>query len=59
MLSAPNHKAAEVHWTSSKTGRRDLPHEALGGMCLISMLYEFIFVLSGPADLRLFLSFKT
>lgn len=59
MQSAPNQKPAETCWTSSKTGRRDLPHEALGGICLISMLHGFIFVVSDPAYLRFFSSFKT
>lgn len=59
MQSASNQKAAETCWTSSKTVRRDLPREGLGGICLISMLYEFIFVVSNPAYLRLFSSFKT
>lgn len=52
MQFASNQKAAETSRASSKTGRRDLPPEALRGICLISVLQEFIFVVSDTAYLR-------
>lgn len=65
MHSAPNQKAAETHWTSSKTGRRELRNYPMRhwrgerGICLISMLYEFFVVVSDPAYRGVFSSFKT